>query len=127
MPFRFRQHYTIEQARALLPRIREWLAELQQIRRRLGQMDERIAHLTADGADAGGETVNTQLRLIADLQRVLREFEQRQIQIKELDRGLIDFPAIIGGKEVFLCWEQDDTDIEFWHDLDAGYAGREKL
>jgi hypothetical protein len=127
MPFRFRQHYTIEQARALLPRIREWLADLQQIRRRLRQIDERIAHLIAGGADVGGDSVHSQLRLIADLQRVLREFEQRQIQIKELDRGLIDFPAIIGGKEVFLCWEQDETDIEFWHDLDTGYAGREKL
>ena len=40
---------------------------------------------------------------------------------------LIDFPAIIGGREVFLCWEQDEDDIEFWHDIDAGYAGRERL
>jgi hypothetical protein len=47
--------------------------------------------------------------------------------LKDLERGLIDFPAIIGGKEVFLCWEQDEEDIEFWHDLDAGYAGRERL
>jgi len=40
---------------------------------------------------------------------------------------LIDFPAIIGGNEVFLCWEQDEEDIEFWHDLESGYAGRERL
>ena len=53
---------------------------------------------------------------------LLQEFQRREIQIKDLERGLIDFPALIGGKEVFLCWEQDEEDIEFWHELDAGYA-----
>ena len=61
------------------------------------------------------------------LEDSLREFQKREIQIKDLDRGLIDFPAILGGKEVFLCWEQDEEDIEFWHDLNSGYAGRERL
>jgi len=127
MPYRFQKHYTIDQARALLPQIREWLAEIHQLRRRLKQLDARIGQIVSSGADAGGESVNSQLKLIADLQHVFREFEQRQIQIKEVDRGLIDFPAIIGDKEVFLCWEQDEADIEFWHDLDTGYAGRERL
>ena len=54
-------------------------------------------------------------------------FSLPKIQIKDINRGLIDFPAFIGGKEVFLCWEQDEDDIEFWHDLDSGYAGRERL
>ena len=67
------------------------------------------------------------VRLLADLDGVLREFQRREIQIKDIERGLVDFPAIIGGKEVFLCWEQDEEDIEFWHELDAGYAGRERL
>ena len=43
--------------------------------------------------------------------------QRREIQIKDVDGGLGDFPAIIGGKEVFLCWEQDEKDIEFWHDF----------
>jgi hypothetical protein len=64
---------------------------------------------------------------MADLQDVFREFQKRDIQIKDLDRGLVDFPAFIGGKEVFLCWEQDEDGIEFWHDLDTGFAGREPL
>ena len=127
MPHRFRKHYSIEEARALLPQIREWLNEIHQLRARLKQLDERIAQMVAGGADAGGESVHKQVKLLADLRNALQEFESRQIQIKDLDRGLIDFPAIMGGKEVFLCWEQDEEDIEFWHDLDAGYAGRERL
>ena len=47
--------------------------------------------------------------------------------IKHLDIGLLDFPAIIGGKEVFLCWESDEDAVEFWHDLETGFGGREKL
>jgi hypothetical protein len=44
-----------------------------------------------------------------------------------VDRGLVDFPAILGGREVFLCWEKDEQDIEYWHDLDSGYSGRERF
>jgi hypothetical protein len=75
----------------------------------------------------GGGSVNAWVRILADLESVLVEFQRREIQVKDLDRGLLDFPAIVGGKEVFLCWEQDEEDVEFWHDLDAGYAGRERL
>jgi len=55
------------------------------------------------------------------------EFFERQIQLKDIDRGLIDFPSFLGGKEVFLCWELGEDDVEFWHELDTGYAGRERL
>ena len=127
MRLRFRKHYTVEEARALLPQIRKWLTEIHQLRRRLKQLDERIGQLVSGGSDAGGESVHSQVKLLAELQGALHEFERREIQIKDIDRGLIDFPAVVGGKEVFLCWEQDEEDIEFWHDLDTGYAGRERL
>ena len=87
----------------------------------------RLGGLMAPGADLGGELVNTWVRTLADLETVFLEFQRRQIQVKDVERGLVDFPAIIGGKEVFLCWEQDEEDVEFWHDLDAGYGGRERL
>lgn len=79
------------------------------------------------GCDIGGPTVNKWIRTLANMKEQFVEFQSREIQIKDLGRGLIDFPAVIGGKEVFLCWEQDEEDIEFWHDLDTGYAGRERL
>lgn len=127
MIYRFQKHYTVEQARALLPQIRGWLTEVDELRSKLKKLDDRIAQLTSTGADAGGESVHNQIRFLARLRQVLQEFEQREIQIKDIERGLIDFPAIIGGREVFLCWEKDEDDIEFWHDLDTGYAGRERL
>jgi hypothetical protein len=124
---RFKKHYTLAEARALLPQLRKWLAELNSARQRVTRHDERVAGELAAGDDLGGETVNEWLRNLARLQKLLLQFHKGQIQIKDLERGLIDFPAIIGGREVFLCWEQDEDDIEYWHELDAGYAGREKL
>jgi hypothetical protein len=127
MSYRFDKHYTREEARALLPQIRLWLARLAQLRTVLQQQEKRIQGLIAPSADLGGGLVNDWLRTLVEIRELGLEFEQRQIQIKDLDRGLLDFPAIIAGREVFLCWEKDDEDIEFWHELDSGYAGRERL
>lgn len=127
MGYTFKKHYTRDEARALLPQIREWLRQLGESRRRLSECDQRVTDLLASGNDIGGDPVNQWVRLVADIKQLLQEFQKREIQVKDLDRGLIDFPAIIGGKEVFLCWEQDEEDIEFWHDLETGYAGRERL
>ncbi len=126
MPYRFSKHYTREQARALLPQIRVWLERLISLRKQLESQDQQLSAMSALG-DTGGPLVNQWVGTMADIKDALLEFHRRQIQIKDLDRGLLDFPAVVGGKEVFLCWEKDEDDVEFWHDLDAGYAGREPL
>lgn len=127
MKYRFPKHYTREEARALIPRLRGWLAELNRLRAEVERYDQRLGGLNAGGQDVGGETVNSWIRALAGLQQILAEFQHRHIFIKDLSRGLVDFPALIGGREVFLCWESDEDDIEFWHELDAGFSGREKL
>ncbi len=124
---RYETHYTRDEARALLPKVRKWLKQLSRLRNELETYDRQLTTMMEPGRDLGGQTVNSWIKALAELKTVLMEFHQRDIQIKDLERGLIDFPAIVGGKEVFLCWEQEEDDIEFWHDLDAGYAGREKL
>ena len=127
MQNRFKKHYTREEARALLPQIRQWLLRLNGLRQDLEKFDKRLSGLTEEGKDTGGETVNSWIRTLADMQQALMEFQRREIFIKDVERGLIDFPAIISGREVFLCWEQDEDDVEFWHDLETGYGGRERL
>ena len=127
MPFHFKKHYTVEEARELIPQLRASLAELNRHRKRVKQLDERLGEMLAGGNDPGGELVNEWIKGLAGIQKLLANFKKLEIQLKDLERGLIDFPAIIGGREVFLCWEQDEDDIEFWHDLETGYAGRERL
>ena len=127
MENRFARHYTRDEARVLLPQIRQWLERLNRLRRDLELFDKRLSGLVEQGNDIGGETVNHWIRALAGMQEVLAEFQRREIFIKDLERGLIDFPAIIGGREVFLCWEKDEEDVEFWHDLETGFGGRERL
>ena len=127
MSFQFQKHYTIEEARALLPQLRKWLGELNHCRQRVTQLDQRLGQLLAAGHDVGGEMVADWIKGLCAIKKLLAQFQEREIQIKDLERGLVDFPAVLGGREVFLCWEQDEQDIEYWHDLDTGYAGRERL
>jgi hypothetical protein len=127
MRYQYKKHYTRDEARALLPQIRIWLEALLRLREKMRKSETAMGALMEKGMDAGGTTVNDWTRLIADLRQVAVEFERRGIVVKDIERGLVDFPAIVGGKEVFLCWEKDETDIEFWHDLEAGYGGRERL
>jgi len=127
MSSRFEKHYTREEARAILPQLREWLEKLEELKAKHDKDQRRLTSLRNDGQDLGGEAVNNSVRVMGEIQSLLREFEKREIIIKDLDRGLVDFPALIGGKEVFLCWEKDEEDVEYWHDLDSGFAGREPL
>jgi hypothetical protein len=127
MPHQFSKHYTRDEANALLPQIRVWLQQLEVLRASLRKHDQRVESLLDAGTDRGGPTVNDWVRTMADIQHVLEEFRKREILIKDADRGLIDFPAIMGGREVFLCWESGEGNVEYWHDLEAGYGGREPL
>jgi hypothetical protein len=123
----FSQHYTVPEARALLPKVRQWLGDLESCQKRLLALDKGVGALTARGDDAGGEAVNQLVRALGEIQEILLQFQRREIQVKDVDRGLVDFPSLREGREVFLCWEKDEEDIEFWHDLESGYAGRERL
>ncbi len=127
MEHQFQRHYTREEARALLPQIRVWLSRLSEQSSELADQEKGLKALRALGTDLGGELVNAWVRTQVEMQLVLIEFFRREIQIKDLGRGLIDFPAILDEKEVFLCWEKSEADIEFWHELETGYAGRKRL
>jgi len=121
------RHYTREEANALLPQIRRWLTQMLSLREEQNRYGKRISGLLAQGHDLGGESVNRLVTALGRFNQVLREFQSREIQIKDLGRGLIDFPSIIGGREVFLCWEQGEEMVEFWHEIEGGFAGRERL
>jgi hypothetical protein len=124
---KFTQHYTRDEARALLPEVKKWLERLGVLRDELEKYEERLKPMMQRGEDVGGSMVNNWVRALGEIQVLLMQFQRREIQIKDLDRGLIDFPAVLAGREVFLCWEMGEEDIEFYHELDSGYAGREPL
>jgi len=125
--YQFEKHYTRDEAQRLLPQLRDWLERLKRLSEDLQRFEKRLGGMTEQGHDTGGDTVNQWIRVLADMQQILAEFQSREIFIKDLSRGLIDFPAIINRREVFLCWEVDEPKVEFWHDIDSGFSGREPL
>src|SRR5437868_2407895 len=104
MSHQFQKHYTRDEARALLPQLRQWLEQLNETRAEVEMVDRRIHGLMTSGNDMGGELVNRSVKLLGEIRALFQEFQNREIFIKDLDRGLIDFPALIGDREVFLCW-----------------------
>jgi hypothetical protein len=127
MSWRFTKHYTREEARALLPQVRDWLRRLRERQQLREHVEGELGRLLDHGHDLGGDGPNHLVRTVAAIEETLGEVHRHGLQIKDLGRGLVDFPALVGGREVFLCWEEGEEDVEYWHDLDAGYRGREPL
>jgi len=101
LPHRFSKHYTLDQARACCRKSRRWLAAIERLHADLEKTSRRLAPLAASGQDLGGELVNRSVHQISDLRDLFLEFQGREIFIKDVERGLVDFPAFRGGKEVF--------------------------
>ena len=126
--YRFQKHFTLAEARALLPELRQLFRDIHRRRDAVRQADETLREqLVQTGGDLGGKMVAGLLLDLLQLNRQVRHIQALGILVKDFDRGLVDFPHLRDGREVFLCWELDEDDIEFWHEVDAGYAGRERL
>lgn len=129
-PMRHARHYTLAQASAIRPWVAErvrWLADARARLMALGpRMEEALAALdpSAGGSYPGREAAGP----LVELSRALAELEAVDIVVRDVDRGLVDFPALRDGEEVYLCWViSEEEDIGFWHGLDAGYPGRRSL
>jgi hypothetical protein len=122
--------FTIEEANALLPSVRQILKRIQRSRRRLKAFGKQ-AKLAAEGAEqgGGGMAAGAQYAIIlTDLTEEMTELEDLGVQLKDFERGLIDFPCMRDGRVVLLCWQLGEGDeLEWWHDVDTGFGGRTPL
>jgi hypothetical protein len=124
----YQKHFTLNEARALLPELRQIFADAHRRRDAWLRSSKDVAKLLDEtGGDIGGPVVTGMLMDFVQLNEQIRRVQKLGVVIKDFDRGLLDFPHLRDGREVFLCWELGEDDIEFWHDLDTGYAGRERL
>ena len=122
----FEKHFTLDEANALLPELRDLLRGIQSVRTHLVVDLERAAPvLQLSRSNGGGQETSGYLTRIHELNDQLGRLAELGIQLKDIDRGLIDFPAWRGEQEVFLCWHLDEDDVRYWHDLESGYAGRQ--
>jgi hypothetical protein len=121
------RHFTIEEARAELPWVAERLAQMRDARARLTDEDARHALAGGSVGNGGGAAGKQVGEAFLELQAAVVAFDARGILLRDLDSGLIDFPSLRDGGEVYLCWIDGEDDITYWHELDAGYGGRQEL
>lgn len=128
----FTTHFTLAEARAALPALRRRLLRIQDLlaEARRAQEAEGAARSLVLRGNGHGPVLSGAGRFREQAQRLIEEIAAEGIQIKDLERGLVDFPHFLGGapaREVFLCWHLGEDTITDWHEVEAGYAGRRPL
>lgn len=132
------KYFTIEEANNALPLVRAIVAdivakyaEVSERKSRLDQIRESRSSRDRSSQDLYGEEL-TQVeeeldQEIARLQEFIDELENLGVELKDISRGLVDFRSFMDGREVYLCWLLGEEEVGHWHELDAGFAGRQSL
>lgn len=122
--------FTIQEANALLPSVKVILARIRRAHRRLARYRDD-ARKAAEAAEQGGGGIADGVAyaiVLTELTSQMSELDTLGVQLKDFERGLVDFPSLRDGRVVLLCWQMGEGDeLEWWHDVDAGFAGRTPL
>ena len=122
--------FSVEEANELLPIVRPLVERIRREHARVASFRDN-AQRAAAGAETGGGGTSGGAQYAAALMRMMAYTNQLQaygVQLKDYERGLIDFPTLREGRVVLLCWQLGEGDqIEWWHETDAGFAGRQPL
>ena len=122
--------FTVQEANALLPEVSIIAGKIQRAHRKLSRFRDD-AKKAAEGAEQGGGGMANGVAyatVLTELTTQLAELEALGVQLKDFERGLVDFPSLRDRRVVLLCWQLGEGDeLEWWHDVDAGFAGRTPL
>jgi hypothetical protein len=129
---RGKKYFTPAEANATLPLARSIVKDITELAATLQDRQERLSRLGRGGM---GPAYDEEIATLQEefergqerMQEYVRELHGLGIELKDYFTGLIDFPARMNGREVYLCWRLGEPDVAHWHELDAGFAGRQKL
>jgi hypothetical protein len=129
------RHFTPEEANATLEQVRPLVEELVDHRQSQQRAHGELRELEAKIAGNGGEIDAQQLANLAEavdrarvgIAQCVNRIHGLGAIVKDLDSGLVDFPARHAGEEVLLCWQLPEPEVAYWHGLDEGFAGRKPL
>ena len=122
--------FTVQEANALLPEVRIITGKIQRAHRKLSQFRDEAKEAAEAAERGGGGMANgvAYATILTELTTQMAELEALGVQLKDFERGLVDFPSLRDGRVVLLCWQLGEGDeLEWWHDVDAGFAGRTPL
>jgi hypothetical protein len=124
----FSRLFTVEEANALLPTLRELLDDLALHRDALREKAPHLEPILQAAVANGGGLAGSEYGVEAyRLHLAVARIRELGVLLKDLDMGLLDFPHERGGRVVFLCWHPPEERVEYWHEIEAGYAGRQPL
>ena len=121
------RHFTVDEANALLPHLEPMLRQLREARDELTDAEAHELLSEASGGNGGGEPGRQVGVAFLEVRRLLGALEESGILLRDIDRGLLDFPSLTDGREIYLCWELGEDEVGFWHELSTGYGGRQPL
>ena len=121
--------FSIQEANSMLPEVRGTLEKIRALYKKIALYRDR-AKAAAEASDFGGGMAggSRYVRALYEIGKLTTELHESGVQLKDYSRGLIDFPCMRDGRVVLLCWQLGEPDeIEFWHEVEAGFAGRQPL
>lgn len=124
----FSRLFTVEEANALLPKLNELLADIAVHRDAMREKAPHMEPILRAAATNGGGKIGSEYGVEAyNLYLAIERIRSLGVLLKDLDTGLLDFPHERDGRVVFLCWHPPEERVAYWHDIEAGYAGRQPL
>ncbi len=130
------RYFTLQEAESLIPTVSKCLEAAISAKDLVGQIDTEMQELSARICMLGGIEIDPdgiarrkleRIALIRSIEASVNEIQNSGCLVKDLDMGLLDFPALLDGVEVYLCWKLGETRIEWWHSTQEGYSGRRKI
>jgi hypothetical protein len=123
-----KRYYTVEEANAIVDVVRPLIGEILELRQSLLSRQPEVWPVLEKSAGNGGSKAASEVaQEFVRLDSLVREIQATGALIKDINTGLIDFLALREGREVYLCWRYGEEKIQYWHDIDAGFAGRQKI
>jgi hypothetical protein len=120
--------FTVAEANGLIPQLREHLSAVKRARAVLIRTKEDIKKASAKAQFGGGSFAGP--HYIAALEQInenLQAIHEMGVLVKDLDIGLCDFPHVLNGRIVYLCWKLGEPEVQWWHEINSGYMGRQPL
>jgi len=121
------RHFTVAEADAALGEVGPLLERLREARDRLTDAEAHEALAEASPTNGGGRHGHAVGGAFLEVRRLLATLSALGVVLRDIDRGLVDFPALLDGREIYLCWQRGEARIGFWHELESGYEGRRPL
>lgn len=122
------RYFTLEQAQAALDIIRPLVGEILEIRQSIQKREPEVWPALAKAAGNGGSKLASEIaQEFERLDQAVRALQATGALLKDINIGLVDFPAWFEDREIYLCWKQDEAQIGFWHEIDSGYSGRRPI